>query len=235
MLASLLDTAKNPGRAFDTGGAVSCRSGPNWLSCDNPSPVPPVREDPRFRIAGFRVQWDDEAVTLACRMGRVNASTSAPHGFDGLSLGAYIDFNQVARAGSMKLIEGAFSDSINPEDAWEAAVTVTGWGFGLYRTNPRGDPVLEFRGAPAADPASGDIIVRLPRVRLRGNPARWGWVVTAGEPGPGGTVLRGILGDRMLQRRLAGRTGPDAKAAQGRVQPSLNLKAVRTARNASEH
>ncbi|MBI5623186.1 MAG: hypothetical protein HY924_05340 [Elusimicrobia bacterium] len=222
LLVSVLTSARTPGRAFDAGSGVACRQGPNWFSCDNPSPGPSVREDPRWRIASFRVHWDEETLTLVYRMGRLSASSAASAGFEGLVLGTYIDLNHVPGAGSTKLIEILSDDSIVREDAWEAALTVSGWGAALHRATPRGEAVLEHRAASASDTASSEVTVSLPRTKLRGNPALWGWTVTAAEPGEGGTSLRGILAERVLQRRLGGRRTTEGKAA-----PGVRLNAVR--------
>ncbi|MFA6318154.1 MAG: glucodextranase DOMON-like domain-containing protein [Elusimicrobiota bacterium] len=230
LLVSVLTSARTPGRSFDAGGAVSCRQGPNWLSCDNPSLAPPVREDPRWRIAGFRVQWDDESVVLVYRLGRVVASTTAACGFDGVLLAAYVDLNGVRGAGSTRLLETADADSISPEDAWESAVTAGGWGFALHRATARGQPVIELRGAATADPSSSEVSVRLPRSKLRGNPALWGWTVTAAEPGPGGAALRGALADRVFQRRLRSRRPNAAADLKPSLSDGLRLRAIRPPR-----
>ncbi|MBI5210731.1 MAG: hypothetical protein HY927_12235 [Elusimicrobia bacterium] len=227
VLASLLTPARPGRRAGASSDEVQARAGPNWLSFDNPVPRGgPSPLKPLWRIERFRADWDDDAVILTYRMGGLAASTAAPHGFDRLVLDTYIDLNQVVGAGSTRLLEGAATASVEPRDAWEVAVSATGWGYALHRANRRGEPVIDDRGPLQADRARGEMRVRIPRSKLKGNPARWGFVVTAGEPTQEGAVLRGLLGSPVLQRRLSS-AAPDADGSSALPGKVLRLPALR--------
>ncbi len=94
-----------------------------------------------------------------------------------LLLQTYIDINHVLGAGSMKLLDGgAF---IQARDAWEYAITASGWGAYLFRFNPLGEPSLVGKLGLAADPKAGEVRVSIPASFLRGKPERWGYVALA--------------------------------------------------------
>jgi hypothetical protein len=132
----------------------------------------------------------------------------------------------VVGAGTTTLLDGrgAF---IQARDAWEYTVTVSGWGAFLYRSNPLGTPLPKGKLGLSADAKSGEVRVTIPRAYLRGNPARWGYVVlamavdpqTTGKPpakplyGKAGPVL-GLLAPLEQQKAVL---SPGAEAGRQRL------------------
>ena len=149
-------------------------------------------------------------------------------------LETYIDVNHVAGAGSSALLadKTAF---IQNRDSWEYALTLSAWGAFLYRSTPLGAPIQVGRVGLSADPAAREARVTVPRALLRGNPLRWGFVVTAGAadaataskppvsplPQPRGPTILGLLAPLEQQKALA-RSGDNARPrlAALRAKPS---------------
>lgn len=174
-----------------------------------------------WRIRGLRADWNEAAVVLTLRVGRV--STAAPRPIYEI----YTDFNHVLGAGRVPLLEGRGA-VVPARDAWELALSIVGDEARLYRARGAGDPeeTAAYKAEWHAD--RGEVVVSLPRAILRGNPARWGWAVIAlaedpARPGrrpaaslvgPDGTILLGALAPAELQKPILSRSNPRVPAAR---------------------
>ncbi len=193
-------------------GGVRVRQGSNWVSFGNPKVPKSTGTSEPYAIEQFRVEWDEQEIRFIYRLGSLPADPQAPRGFGQPLVHTYIDLNHVVGAGSTRMLESA-SASIATDDAWEAALTVSGWGFWLHRLGASGEPILAERGEPAADVERREIAVRLPRALLRGNPAKWGYLVAATSVRPeadGRRNVRGLLGTIDAQRRASKAAGTEA-------------------------
>lgn len=167
-----------PATTADLPTGVRALSGPGWIGFDNPAaslaktPAGLPNADP-WRLRGVRVEWNDERVLFRLFPARVDAAVAPPKPvYD-----VYIDLNHVVGAGSLRLLDGrgAFAQA---RDAWEFALTVSGGDARLYRAGvAEPDEVAALKAE--ADPAKVEIQVAVPRALLRGNPARWGYIVLA--------------------------------------------------------
>ena len=214
---------------------VRALSGPGWLEFQAPlgtiALAPTLSSgavtvdggsaaDP-WRVRGLRAEWDDEAVRLILRVGRV--STAAPRPVYEI----YVDFNHVLGAGRVPLLEGRGA-VVPARDAWELALSIAGDEARLYRARGAGEPeeTAAFKAQWHADRA--EAVVSVPRSFMRGNPARWGWAVVAfaedpARPGrhpaaslvgPDGRILLGALAPAELQKPILSRTSSRVPAAR---------------------
>jgi hypothetical protein len=196
--------------------SVRAASGASWIAFDNPvgtsGRMPPgaPNADP-WRLRGLRVEWDDEDVVLRILPGRVDAAPAAPHPvYD-----VYMDLNHVAGAGSIRLLEGraAFAQA---RDAWEFAVSVAAGDARLWRAGA-GEPDELARLQVESDPAKAEIRVSIPRTLLRGNPARWGYILLALDDEPSRRIL-GLVGPIDAQKTVLDRSGAPPRVSAVRLE-----------------
>lgn len=202
LFASLVEEGVDdiPTRSPSRTKRLRITQGPAWLSFANPAFSP--KSGALWRIDAVRVDWDETDIVFTYRMGEVEApgETARPQG---LLLHTYIDLNHVVGAGSTKLLAG-HRLFIKARDAWEYALSVTGTEASLYRW--AGRRIETARTQPEVDPDAGEIRVRFPREKLRGNPLRWGYITTSLtsplEDGEEGAKVVGIIGPLNLQRSI---------------------------------
>ncbi|HAM35581.1 MAG TPA: hypothetical protein DEB40_02110 [Elusimicrobia bacterium] len=211
---------------------VRISRGAAWISFQNPAgslsrPLPgESKASDAWKILDFQVEWDISSVTFLLRMASLDNSTSAAHGQLGrLVQDVYVDINHVPGAGSSSLLDGRSAFAAN-RDCWEFALSLGPAGAALWRASSGSDPAWLADIPIDADPASKSIRARVPRSLLRGNPARWGYIVAAfaalpaassqdAQPQvlPGGPL--GILAPLEQQRGL----GPGQRLAAVRGEP----------------
>jgi len=163
----------------------------------------------------LEIVWNEESVRFSIGMDALFVSLDAPFGFDHLLVDLYIDLNHLARRGSTRLLPYR-RGFMNSSDAWEFAVVLSGWSAGLYRSIPGHPPRLIERLPLEGDMETKTLSVSVPRSRLRGNPAAWGYMLAAMAadpqgrqrhpplplPGDHGTAILGILGHAGEQQKL---------------------------------
>jgi hypothetical protein len=161
------------------------------------------------------VSWNEKTVDFTIMVLRLSPNEDAPFGFEHLLVDLYVDLNRLSGRGSTALLARR-RGFLDPQDAWEYAIVVSGWQSGLYRSLPGHPPALVEPLEPEVDASAGTLKVSVPRRLLRGNPARWGYVLTtmAGDaasldqspplplPGETGSPLLGMLGSLEEQRNL---------------------------------
>jgi hypothetical protein len=116
-----------------------------------------------------------------------------------------MDLNRILGAGSIPLLpgRGAFTQA---RDAWEFALSVSATEAQLWRAGFGDEPDEITTLAVERDPSRGEIRISVPRRLMRGDPARWGYVLLAltGDPArPGQRTAPGA--DRRPRR--PGRAG----------------------------
>ncbi len=190
-----------PARSTSRSKRLRITQGPSWLSFANPMFSP--KSGALWRIDTVRVDWDETDIVFTYRMGEVEAPGETAHP-QGLLLHTYIDLNHVVGAGSTRLLAG-HGIFVKARDAWEYALSVTGAEATLYRW--AGRRIETARTQPEVDPDTGEIRVRFPREKLRGNPLRWGYITTSltvplEEEDDTARVV-GIVGSLNVQRRIA--------------------------------
>lgn len=193
MYLSLLEKPKGAPAEEDEGAGstdVHFTQGDSWLAFENPGgtvsrapegAAPLTDGTPAsqlWKIKSLRVEWNGAATTFIYKMAALDNAIGAPSEIGPLLLDTYIDINHAAGAGSLKLLPGR-PGVVTTRDAWEYALTLSGWGAALFRANPLGTPQQAGSLAVAADPRSGEVRVSVPASLLKGNPLRWGYVVAA--------------------------------------------------------
>jgi len=163
----------------------------------------------------FAVAWNDGTVDFTIAMDRLAQSRAAPFGFEHLLIDVYVDLNHLSGRGSTELLPQR-NGFIDPDNAWEYALVISGWESGIYRSLS-GHPASRVQELePRVDLAAGTIRVSVPRRLLRGNPAAWGYLVAtmSGSPsalsaqpphpadGETGSPLLGMIGSLDEQRGL---------------------------------
>ena len=213
---SLYDVGTSTASAATAEAPTSVRaaSGPSWVGFDDPvgtagrAPAGAPNADP-WRLRGLRVEWDDERVLFRIFPGRVDAAPSAPRP----SYDVYVDLNHMVGAGSIRLLDGrgAFAQA---RDAWEFALTVSGSDARLLRAGAA-DPDEIAKLQVENDPAKAEIRVSVPRALLRGNPARWGYILLAlgGEP----ARILGLLGPLEVQQSVLANSGVPQRVPAVRI------------------
>ena len=219
--------------AADLPTSVRATSGPNWVAYKNPASslarAPAVAGDAAlWRLQSLRVEWDQEAVVFRLILGRAVADAVAPQPLFDL----YIDLNHVVGAGSVRLLDGRGAYAA-AHDAWEFALSATGSQAHLWRATPRGELEELAPLGVETDPARGELRVRVPRTILRGNPARWGYILLAlaedpqrpgQQPpatlvGPDGSIILGALSALDVQKAIADKPGMPQRVSAVRLQP----------------
>ena len=158
--------------------------GDSWISFENPQGSVSLEPDiaasttSLYKMLGLRLDWSGENISFLHKMERLNNTPASPASIGDLMLDTYIDLNHVADAGSKSLLEGREALAL-AKDAWEYALTLSGWGAFLYRSNPSGPPQLIGQYPVSADIKTGEVRVEIPKTTLRGNPRRWGYIVAA--------------------------------------------------------
>ncbi len=200
-------------------------TGRDWIEFRNPHPAAAPTTNPStgtvaastqaWTIDVLRIEWDDRFVRFIATMGGLVDSPQTPYGLGPLLLDVYMDLNHIPGAGRTSLLPGrrAF---VRPENGWEDALVVSGYGAQLYRGSARSRPALVIKVPIQKDAASGRVIATLPRDKLRGNPRRWRYVAiamaldpataSANPPRPldasSPSAILGVLGPLENQRRL---------------------------------
>lgn len=214
-------------------GSVHSRLGPNRVFFANPEdskaalpkdlPELPagVTAQHLWTPKSLQVGWSQESVDFTFRLERLAALPDAPHGFGEAMIELYIDLNQLAGRGSTALLPER-RGFLQSEDAWEFALVLNGFRCGLYQSAPGQAPSLAEALEPRVDLEAGTIRVSVPRAKMRGNPAAWGYLfltlavneagarkaIPAPLAGAGGHPVLGLLGPLDAQEELlsGGRT-----------------------------
>ncbi len=165
---------------------------------------------PRF----LDVAWNESAVDFKIALAKLSPSEKTTFGFEHLIVDLYIDLNHLSGRGSTALLSRR-QGFLNPDDAWEYVLIVSGSESGLYRSLPGHPPSKIADLTPEIDWGKATLTVSVPRRRLRGNPAAWGYVLTTMIPrevrrsgplrpalGETGSPLLGMLGSLEEQHDL---------------------------------
>ncbi|MBI4248604.1 MAG: hypothetical protein HY611_03795 [Elusimicrobia bacterium] len=129
-------------------------------------------------IKTFEVSWDTRAIHMAFTMETTSPSAHAPFGFDDLLLDVYIDLNNRADSGIASLLPGRRFLMLS-KDAWEYAVTISGWGAEVFRAGFQGEAIPLLALSPKWDMAKNRISVSIPRSLIRGAPRGWGYLAAS--------------------------------------------------------
>ena len=134
-----------------------------------------------WTFRSMSVSWDDKEVTFFFILKALEASKSTRFGFDRLMVDLYVDVNHRSRQGSIDLLEGR-EGFVPQADAWEYALVASPSGAWLLRFVPGQGPVVVDGPRVEADIPNGELRVSVPRSKLRGNPAAWGYLPLALSP-----------------------------------------------------
>ena len=131
-------------------------------------------------LTGLRVDWDEDYAVFSLELQPSSVPAAGPRGSPGeeLILDVYIDINHRPGAGSVGLLPGRAA-FLSAADAWEYALSIAGGQATLFRYSPGQGPTgIAGLKAEASAPKRGSV-VRVPRSRLPGNPAAWGYLALA--------------------------------------------------------
>jgi hypothetical protein len=126
-------------------------------------------------LTSFRVTPGDADVVFRYEMAASANPGAAPYGFSLAMVDTYIDINQLPGAGEDALLSGR-PGLVEPQNAWEYALTVDGWGARLYQPWPGGAP-RRVATLPVKFMSPSSAEVSVPRKYLRGEPSDWGFAV----------------------------------------------------------
>jgi hypothetical protein len=124
-----------------------------------------------YDLTNFKLEWTDSELVFTFKLNGTSAVAPLP------MVDVYIDLNHRVGAGATAMLKGR-TGYIRPEDAWEWAITATPQKSALFRASPRRTgPELQSELPVAFNSGRSEIVVRVPRSQLRGNPMKWGFVV----------------------------------------------------------
>lgn len=186
-----------------------------------PSAPPGAQADqPSADLWTFRsmsASWNETEADFFFVMKALEASNSSRFGFDRLMVDLYIDVNHRPRQGSTDLLEGR-GGFVPQSDAWEYALVLSPSQAWLLRFVPGQGPVVVDFPRVKSDIPKGELHVSVPRSKLRGNPAAWGYLPLALSPQAGtdrsaktppspllgehGSPILGIIAPSQAQKRL---------------------------------
>jgi hypothetical protein len=153
-------------------------------------------------LAAFEVRVDEERVSFLIEIGVLPNPWHGPQGFSLPLVDVYVDINRLPGAGSQAFLPGrpGLAEATN---AWEYALTVSGWGARLEQFSPGGAPRL-LGALPVARPrGSKTLRVDVPRRLLRGDPEQWSYSVLVM-----GMDAQSASGSRFLPLPVAPAPGP---------------------------
>ncbi|MEK7742915.1 MAG: glucodextranase DOMON-like domain-containing protein, partial [Elusimicrobiota bacterium] len=180
-----------------------------------------------WTFRSMSVSWDEKEITFFFILKALEASKSTRFGFDRLMVDLYVDINHRPGQGSIDLLEGR-EGFVPQADAWEYALVASPSGAWLLRFVPGQGPVAVDAPRIEADIPNGELRVAVPRSKLRGNPAAWGYLPLALSPqaepqqrteSAGKTPPTPVLGEHggsILGVIAPGRTGKNTGAAASR-------------------
>jgi hypothetical protein len=127
-------------------------------------------------LRSFRVTASSSDVTFRWELSALANPGRAPYGFSLELIDTYIDINRLPGAGSETLLPGR-PGVVEPQDAWEYALSVDGWGARLYQPAGGGGGPRRMAVFPVKLISPKAVEVAVPRKYLRGEPADWGFAV----------------------------------------------------------
>ncbi len=146
-----------------------------------------------------------------------------PSGFSLPLVDTYMDINELPGAGAETLLPGR-GGLVEPQKAWEYALSVDGWGARLYQYSPGAPPkkLGRFPVKPGSAPHS--FRVDIPRRLLRGSPESWSFGVVVMGRDPDGSPADGESRPMKVlpepgPRNFGGAWTGTAQAASGREAP----------------
>lgn len=126
-------------------------------------------------LTQFRVEARADAVVFQWRLAALANPGQAPAGFSAELIDTYIDINHLPGAGAEELLPGR-PGLVEPQNAWEYALSVDGWGARLYQQwSGGGQRRVALLPVKVVPPST--IEVSVPRKYLRGEPDGWGFAV----------------------------------------------------------
>jgi hypothetical protein len=180
----------SPGAAL--GRVPRFSSGPGWIRWmdeegDDHGPGTfqyPVGAYPQgsWDIRDAEIRWDDSVVKMTFHLTSLENPWGAPGGFSLPVIDVYVDLNHILGAGCETLLTGRGA-RMAPEDAWEYALSVTGWGACLYRSASRSEFLRIQTLVVQFAKGRGEISVEIPRSILRGDPMNWGYAIAVSGKG----------------------------------------------------
>ena len=177
------------GEATTDETADAVQSGEDWIAFRNPPgksvapwPLPAklsAEQAPSlFDLQRFAVAWDTATVSFSITVATVADPLATRAGFSWLMTDIYVDMNHRIGAGSTALLPGREAMA-EARDAWEYAISVSGFGGRLYRAGPEGQMALLDEVPVRLSTATATVAVDVPASILRGNPKKWGYIVAA--------------------------------------------------------
>jgi alpha-amylase/alpha-mannosidase (GH57 family) len=145
-----------------------------------------------YDIVNFQVGFDEENIIFKFTM---NGPVDNPWGSaSGLSLQTFDVYIDQVDGGSPTMLPGR-NLAIEEAFAWDYAVTVEGWTYGVYVPGDEGSPSQIAAGSELfvlADPGQQKVTVRVPKAILGNDPEAWRYAaVVLGQEGfPAGGVMR---------------------------------------------
>jgi hypothetical protein len=160
-------------------------------------------------LVSFRVEPREADVVFQWRLSALANPGQAPYGFSVELLDTYVDINHLPGAGTEQLLPGR-PGLVEPQNAWEYALSVDGWGARFYQQwaggGPRRVAVLPVKLIPPST-----LEVAVPRKYLRGEPDGWGLAVAVM-----GRSADSAAGSEPQPMKVLDQSGPDNFGGAGK-------------------
>lgn len=167
---------------------VKISSGPDYILLQNTLQPPALPEhlpklprsaDPAkiWKLEAIKVQWNDSDIIVSIKPSQIEPRWN-PDGISRAVIDLYIDINQRVKAGFSKPLENR-DGKFFPTDAWEYAITADTRKAELFMASSLKTKKLETFGPTTG---GGEILIKIPRTAMKGNPALWGYAAMIMSP-----------------------------------------------------
>lgn len=187
--------ASQSGLAPESSTSSAVQILPNGVSFED---SPDVLE-PSWDLKRLTVEWDPAFIRFTIDL----ATAAAPS----MTVDLYLDFNQRRGAGLTSLLPGR-NAFMEPQDAWEYAVSADRQGGKIYKAGAQGQILTLQKSFPSVQWQNSRIVVSIPRGILRGSPQNWGYSCVLWDPVSGiqdSVILateQGLSRDRLRALRI---------------------------------
>lgn len=127
-------------------------------------------------LVSVTVSWTDIDYRFAIQLKELANPQGVPTGWSDVIVDMYLDVNHRVGAGTTALLPGRNAVT-PPQDAWEYAISLRGAQASFYRTQGSAGAMKVADLPVEVHQPDRTVVVSAPSTLLRGDPARWGYLV----------------------------------------------------------
>ncbi len=149
-----------------------------------------------FDLLNFKVGYDENNLVFRAEMrGPVDNPWGAPNSLSIQTIDVYIETDGASNG--TRLLRNARNAALASEYAWDYALTIAGWNYGLFTSSSPEKASADFPLTIFTDPGKNVIVAKVPLSAIPGDPATWAYAVTVmSNDGYGVNGLRDVLPEK---------------------------------------